>query len=120
MSFINSILTVNGGVIKEYKIPDPLNQSIALKLEILYPKFHNPHYEIICYYYRDKEGRKIELTISRNIKTRAYSSEVYYFKHVNDLHHYRSRQYPNFINMPSKYYDIVKYLHAAFIQEFGN
>lgn len=110
---------VNRGAIKTYNMPDPIYRSEQLSLEVLYPANHNPSYEIICYYFKDSDGRKIEVTIARNIATRQYSSEVYYFRTASDSQHYTSRHYPNFVNMPKRYYDIVKYIHAAFIQEFG-
>lgn len=114
------IKPVNCGIIKAYNMVDPIYKNTNLKLEVLYPQNHIKNYEIVCYYFIDEQGRKIEITISRNIKTRKYSSEVYYFKGPQDLQHYTSRCYPNFVGMPKKYYDIVKYIHVAFVMEFGN
>lgn len=128
MMVIHGLGTVNCGEVKEFKGKDLFdrnwklsnNSDLHVVLEILRPEKHNPGFEIVCYYYWDKEiEAKVEVTIYRDIKTRKMGSEVYYFKGAKESQHYRSRNYPNFIGMPKKHYDIVKWIYPYFLETFG-
>lgn len=122
MMIIHGMSTVNCGEIKQFNgVADPIYKGRQLVLEILEPKNHNPNTQIVCYYYWDtKLDAKVEVTLYRHIKDKTWGSEIYYFKGAKESQHYYSRNYPNFIKMPKKYYDIIKYIHPYFIQIFGN
>lgn len=125
---IHGLSTVNCGEIRQFNKKDIFdsnwritnNSDWHVTLEILRPEKHNPDCEIVCYYFWDKKQNiKVEVTLCRNIKTRKWSSEVYYFKTKQDIQHYRSRVFPGFVDMPSKYYDIIKWIHPCFLEVFG-
>lgn len=129
MRVIRGLRTVNNGEIVQFNRKDLFNNSwifsnnseYKISLEVLRPEKHNPDYQIICYYFWDiKLNAKIEVTLYRNIKTNIWGSEVYYFKNREALQHYKSRNYVNFVELPGKYYTIIKWIHPCFIEIFGN
>lgn len=119
-AFANGLRAVNSGEIVTLDIPDPFNESKPLVVEVMRPEQFNRDCQIIAYYYWDYEaGRKVEITVYRRLMDRQEGSEVYLFKDKGETHFYWSRHYPNYIGMPKKYYDVVKYLHGAFLRIFG-
>lgn len=121
---LNGLTTQNSGRIIEVNMADPFVKGQNMRLEVLEHKRHNPDYDILAYYFFDKNlnnghGAKVEVTIYRNIHNGTYGSEVYYFKDSRVSQHYFSRNYLNFVKMPKKYYDIVKYIHPVFLFCFG-
>lgn len=48
MGYINKCRTVNGGVIIGVR------SKLVNSVEVLSHHFHNPHCDIVCYYYYDK------------------------------------------------------------------
>lgn len=117
---IYGLRTVNCGELYEFNVCDPINNNRSLILEILKPENYNPHAQIVCYYLWDSEKHtKIELTIYR-IDDGTMGSEIYYFKNKDELQHFRSSNYENFVNLPKKYTRIISYLRHYFIEVFGN
>lgn len=118
---INELSTVNSGEIVKFNVQDIFIKNKQLELEILRPEKHNKNMEITCYYFWDnKQKIKVEVTLYRSKDKKQYGSEVYYFKSKNSIQHYRSRHYINFVGMPKKYYDIIKYIHPYFLSIYGN
>jgi hypothetical protein len=116
---IYGLKAVNDGEIWLFEnIKDPFNENKQLILEVLRPDFYHKDSYIVSYYYYDKKlSAKMEVTLYRD--KGIWGSEVYYFKKPDSLHHYTSRNYDNFIGIPKKYMDIVKYIHPAFTELFG-
>lgn len=119
MGVINGLNTVNCGEIIWLDAQDPVNKKLRLGVEVLRPEKHNPNAEIMCYYFWDSAlnkgvGAKIELSIYRVLDKNKWGAEVRYFTNAKDLHPYRSVVYSEFIRMPGKYYELVKYLHKYF------
>ena len=128
MGVIRGLRTVNNGEIIQFNKKDLFDSNWVfdgksnnkIALEVLRPEKHNPDYQIICYYFWDiKIQAKVEVTLYRNIRTNTYGSEVYYFKDKDSLQHYRSRNYPNFVELPGKYYTIIKWIHPCFMEIFN-
>ena len=126
---IHGLNTANCGEVIQFKKKDMFdsnwnitnNSDMHVVLEVLRPEKHNLECQIVCYYFWDKKQNiKVEVTIYKNIKTGRYGSEVYYFKDKKETQHHRSRNFPNFVKMPAKYYDIVKWIHPCFLEVFGN
>lgn len=125
---IHNLTTVNGGEIIQFKKKDMFNQNWNktnksdwhVTLEILRPENHNPHAEIVNYYYWDKQlGAKIEISLYRYKESGKMGADVYYFKKADSPQHYTSRHYEGFANMPEKYYEIIKWIYPCFIEVFG-
>jgi len=113
MGYINNCRTVNCGVIVN------IGLDYVKSVEVLSHKFHNPHCDIVCYYFIDeKTGSKVEVTVCKDLEytgyasNGAYSSGVYFFHRKDDLQHYTSRRY-ELKDVPKKYREIVKDLYRA-------
>lgn len=125
---IRGLDTVNCGNIVTFSKNDCFDSNwklnsenkIPLQLEILNPANHNTNCQIVCYYYWDvKSLRKVEITLCRDIRTKQWCADVFYFRTRNDTHHYTSRHYDSFVNMPKLQYEIIKWIHPCFIEVFG-
>lgn len=118
---IRGLRTVNCGEVKTLKnIEDPIFKGKDITVEILRPNKHNPEYQIICYYYYDdKIGAKVEVTLYRCISRIDFGSEVYFFKNKDSLQHYRSMNYNASHKLPKKYRDIVYKLYEVLNTEFN-
>ena len=111
MEYINGLSTVNCGIIKQFKVYDPIRKEDTITVELLYPEKHNPRAQIVCYYFMDKDtNSKIEITVYKMLDTKIYGSEVYFFKNRSETQHYRSRNYISFAGIPNKYKGIVNSL----------
>jgi hypothetical protein len=102
------LATVNGGVIQNIE---------GLEIEILSHNFHNPYCDIVCTYFTNENGNKVELTYYKYIDkynnadgTIRSGNEVYMFKNADELQHYKSYNYRNGMNLPSKYIDLANLL----------
>lgn len=92
--------TVNGGIIKNIE---------GLEVEILSHNFHNPHANVVCYYFINENGGKTEITYHKNIYSGNDGHEIYLFNKTSDLQHYKSYNYlPN--KLPKKYQELAKKL----------
>ena len=106
MKNIKGLTTVNGGKIIE------INNK---EVEILSHHFHNPYCNIVCDYFLDENGNKVEVTFYKDITTGKTGSEVYKFKDKEELQHYYSRNY-NIDSIPKKYIDKVNELKSIYNQ----
>lgn len=115
MIMIHGVGATNNGEYKEFNTEDPIYKGRKLVLEILRPEKHNPNTEMVCYYFWDNKIKaKIKLTLYRHLNNKTMGSEVYYYKDRQDIKHYYSRNYINFVKIPEKYYDIIKYIEPYF------
>jgi hypothetical protein len=114
--------TVNCGIVRSLNIPDPMRPDHNAEVEILRPENHNPHANIVCYYYWDAEAtRKVEVTlavVNKNPYKPVIQSEVYFFYSKTESMHYTSRVY-SLDKLPKKYDNILKLLKKAYLLEFG-
>ena len=105
MGYINKCRTVNGGVI--IGVPSKLVNSV----EVLSHHSHNPHCDIVCYYYYDNDlCAKVEVTACKDLHSGIFTHEVYFFHGREELKHYTSRIYPHRMKMPKKYLEIAETL----------
>lgn len=96
--------TVNKGITKNIS---------GIDIEILSHNFHNPHCNIVCTYFLDKDCNKIELTYYKNINTGEEGHELYKFKSSEELGHYWSRNFSN-REVPAKYKELAGQLKEVF------
>lgn len=113
--------TVNTGHILSTDYSDPLFTNRQLVVEAMHHTEHNPNFDILAYYYWDeKEHRKIEVTLYKDINnSNNIGSGVYFFKGKSELHHCHSKNYVGLIRQPEKYNDIVKWLDPLFTEVFN-
>ena len=119
MAIINGLRTANCGEIQELNLVDPIRKTRNIKVEVLRPEKHNPYCQIICYYFLNEKGSKVEITLYKNLKDGIYGSEVYFFKNADETQHYRSMNYVGLRNLPIKYEPIVCTLVTAHKMIFG-
>jgi hypothetical protein len=104
----NKIRTVNGG----WKLfAGSVNGDEPI--ECLSHHFHNPNCDIICGYYLDGLGTKIEVTYYRYLGGTKEGHEIYFFPNADAIQHYYSRRY-DVGQIPEKYKRRASYLKTAF------
>lgn len=91
---------VNGGVIEVIN---------GMEVEILSHHFHNPYYDIVCYYFIDNKRNKVEITYYKHLDSGEDGHEVYMFGGANKSQHYRSYNY-RIDELPEKYREIAEEL----------
>jgi hypothetical protein len=127
---IHGLKVVNKGTIITFNnMQDPYYKDEKLQLEKFENNLKKSHCQFLAYYYYDnKIHAKVSVILYREqvvmnydgskVHNR-YGASVYYYHTKEDKVHYRMRAYPLFINLPDKYYDIIKYIHPCFKETFN-
>lgn len=104
----------HGGKFVNCNLLDPMNDGANLQVE----KYKLGNVNYITYYYVDKTLKaRVGITVYHIITTGKEGVIMEYYSGRTDKIPYRKRVYKDYIKVPNKYYDIVKYIHPMLDKE---
>ena len=110
LGFCNS----HGGKFVNCNMLDPMVGGAQLQVEKCQPG----NVKYVTYYYVDKSLKaRVGVTVYHVVTTGEEGAIIEYYNERADKIPYRKRTYRNYIKIPNKYYDIVKYIHPMLDKE---
>lgn len=110
LGFCNS----HDGKFIKCNLPDPMIEGKYLEVE----KYKLGFTKYITYYYVDTSIKaRVAITVYHTVANGKEGAIIEYYNGRIDKIPYRKRVYKDYIKVPKKYYDIVKYIHPILDKE---